>query len=712
MNVNASNNTNKAVGTGMAMPWHSLKLQLTLSLLTVSLLGLWSLSYFASAALRGDIQRLLGDQQTATVAMVAAQVDNALALRQEALASIADLLAPSIETVSPALQARMRGFPLLASMFNGGVVVQGVDGVLLARHPADTSPLPGGDGGLVSMGMALRQGKPVVGGPSDAGPSSAVPVFRISVPVRNAQGRVVGVIAGLTDLAKPNFLDQITSSGYGRTGAYMLVSRTDRQVVTATDKRRISEVLPSAGANSLIDRFIAGHDGHMVGTNPLGVEVLASARTVGNTDWYVAAALPTHEAFAPTRALLRRMGLATVLLTVLAGLLTWWLLRRQLAPMLSASRVLGAYTPGQGEPPMLPVARPDELGLLIESFNRLLGELAAREQALRIAAIAFESQEGMLVLDAEQRILRVNSAFTRITGYEAHQLQGTLSDIMRSDRHPAEFYAAIWDEVRHKGAWQGVGWSRRKNGEDYLSRTCITAVRDDAGRTTHYVGNFTDVTEGHMREEERLRVEAAQRQALVREVHHRIKNNLQGVIGILRAFGRAHPETEPSINQVVGQVQGIAVIHGLQGRTALDQVRICELTRAVAEGVAALWNATVEVDIPTPWNPCVIAKDEAVPIALVLNELILNAVKHGDKNAPVRIVFNAIGQADTPRVRIAIRNHGGWHPTTDGQHMGLHLVDTLMPRDGAWLSRTHADSVEVVLELASPTISCETTPHL
>jgi two-component sensor histidine kinase len=119
------------------------------------------------------------------------------------------------------------------------------------------------------------------------------------------------------------------------------------------------------------------------------------------------------------------------------------------------------------------------------------------------------------------------------------------------------------------------------------------------------------------REAKRLADEAAHRDTLVREVHHRIKNNLQGITGLLRQFAQHHPETAEPINQAIGQVQGIAVIHGLQGGAVASSVRLCELTGVIATEIQNLWQTPVILDILAAWQPRVIAENEAVPIALV-----------------------------------------------------------------------------------------------
>ncbi len=113
---------------------------------------------------------------------------------------------------------------------------------------------------------------------------------------------------------------------------------------------------------------------------------------------------------------------------------------------------------------------------------------------LRIAATAFESQEGMLVTDAHNAILRVNQAFTTVTGYTAEEVIGKNPSILGSGRHDANFYAAMWESINNAGTWEGEIWNRRKNGEVYPESLAITAVKDKNGLVTNYVATINDIT--------------------------------------------------------------------------------------------------------------------------------------------------------------------------------------------------------------------------
>ena len=123
------------------------------------------------------------------------------------------------------------------------------------------------------------------------------------------------------------------------------------------------------------------------------------------------------------------------------------------------------------------------------------------EAELRIAATAFESQEGMVVTDPAGVILRINKAFMDISGYTAEEVVGQTPRLLKSGRHDDAFYAAMWASIASTGAWQGEVWDRRKNGEVYPKWLTISAVKSDDGVVTHYVGTHQDITERKKAEE-------------------------------------------------------------------------------------------------------------------------------------------------------------------------------------------------------------------
>ncbi|MDD2759993.1 MAG: EAL domain-containing protein [Methylomonas sp.] len=132
-------------------------------------------------------------------------------------------------------------------------------------------------------------------------------------------------------------------------------------------------------------------------------------------------------------------------------------------------------------------------------------DITDRKQAeadFRIAATAFESQEAMVITDANTVILRVNKTFVDSTGYSAEEAVGQKISILKSGRHDERFYEEMWEALDRTGTWQGEVWDKRKNGQVYPKWLTITAVKDDAGKVTHYVGTHIDISDRKAAEDE------------------------------------------------------------------------------------------------------------------------------------------------------------------------------------------------------------------
>lgn len=118
------------------------------------------------------------------------------------------------------------------------------------------------------------------------------------------------------------------------------------------------------------------------------------------------------------------------------------------------------------------------------------------EERLRLAARVFdESVEGIVVTDVQHRIVEVNRAFTRITGYSADEVRGRTPGLLASGRHDRAFFDAMDASLREHDYWQGEIWNRRKNGEVFPEQLGISAVRDSKGEVSHFLGIFIDITE-------------------------------------------------------------------------------------------------------------------------------------------------------------------------------------------------------------------------
>jgi PAS domain S-box-containing protein len=411
-------------------PLRSLRTKVTVFTLAIFVASIWALFAFANHLLHQNIGRLVGQQQTATVTFMAAEIDRQLRDRSDVLEKITGSITADLLADPAAAQRFLADRLTLLNMFNSGAFLVDAAGRTVAELPLATGRTETDHRTNVAVSIALRQGAtnlspPIIGQPGQP------PVFTMAAAVRTPDGRVLGALAGVIDLKRPNFLYHLAGSRYGINGYFILTDAATRAIIACTDPDRGRLPLPPPGQNALIDRHLAGQEETGFTQNPLGVEVMASAARIAFANWFLVAALPTTEAFAPIEEMRHGLTLAAVALTLLAGALTGWMLKRQLSPLLTTAQTLGALAdqPGSVVPP-LPITRRDEIGVLIGAFNRLLEKLRLREDALQASEGRFRSlvewSPTAVGVHRGGLLLYVNPAAVTLFGARsAHELVGT-----------------------------------------------------------------------------------------------------------------------------------------------------------------------------------------------------------------------------------------------------------------------------------------------
>ncbi len=427
-------------------PWRSLKTRVTLFTLSIFMISLWSLTFYASGIVRNNMQATLSQQQFSTATFVAAAINHDLDDRLKALESAAGIISPTLLGNPAAMQVFLEQSPALHILFNSGTYVTRLDGTAIASLPLSAQRVGLNYLEQAHVAAALKEGKSTIS-TVRIGKALNVPVFGISTPIRDAQRKVIGALIGVIRLDQVNFLDRIVEHNYGERGGYLLVEKANRRIITATDKSRAMEELPAPGSNELIDRFIQGYEGTGIVVNPLGVEVLASAKGVPLAGWYAAVSLLTTEAFATVREMLLRLLIAAIALSLLAAMLTWWLLSRQLSPMLAAVDALATMSKKGQHTQALPITRDDEIGKLIEGFNHLLKSLGQSETALKESEFRWKfaiegSGDGLWDWNVANGTAFFSLRWKEILGYAEDEI-GTGYDEWEQRVHPDEKAAIL-----------------------------------------------------------------------------------------------------------------------------------------------------------------------------------------------------------------------------------------------------------------------------
>lgn len=361
-----------------AFNWHSLQTRITVGVLAVGLFVLWSTALVISLTLRHDMEASISAQQYSSVSLIAREIDRSIRERQAIVQIVAEQW-PAANLMAPeSAQAELERRQAASTIFNWGMMVLDSRGVAVASIPASMQRNGVNFFDYPGVREVLADGKPLTTDPLFS-EFSQQPVVAIQAPIVDAAHKVVGMIIGVTNLAQPNFLDEISNAKYGLTGDYFITAPRNRSYVASSDKRRVMTFGPPRGVNAVYDRYIDGYEGSGVAQSSRGVVELSSSRIIPSTGWLMQSVLPADEAFAPIRTMQRHLLIASLLLTVLLTGASWWWLRRQFAPLAEASERLDGMRNGRLPRQALPVRKNDEIGQLTAAFNGLQEIIAAEE---------------------------------------------------------------------------------------------------------------------------------------------------------------------------------------------------------------------------------------------------------------------------------------------------------------------------------------------
>jgi PAS domain S-box-containing protein len=355
--------------------------------------------------------------------------------------------------------------------------------------------------------------------------------------------------------------------------------------------------------------------------------------------------------------------------------------------------------------------------LAISTIIRDITQRKRREQDLR------ESEERFRQLAENiEQVFWINTPGFEGTIYVSpayEKVWGRSRESLRSD--PNNWMASVHpdDLAGLREALSGIARGRQLDIEYRIVRPDggIRWIRDRSYPMTRgdgtplLCGLAEDITEQKRVAAEQLEQAVRQRDALVREVHHRIKNSLQGVAGLLRQKIGKYPALAPGIEEAISQLQSVALVYGLQGARTDGLLTLAEVTDAICASAESLIGGRVERTFERrSLRSACIAGSEAVSVAVALNELVFNALKHqraaaGKKRARVEL-SEARGTAE-----IRISNRGRLPREFDfasGRAVGngLGLVRTLLVAPGGSVAfNGRRNEVEVVLKLSPPLLA-------
>lgn len=353
------------------------------------------------------------------------------------------------------------------------------------------------------------------------------------------------------------------------------------------------------------------------------------------------------------------------------------------------------------------------LGVVQDITERKEAETALAESEELFREFAENIEEVFWVRDLRSNLMiYVNPAYESIWGQSRESLLADPLQFLRQI-HPDDM-----PEVREAMQRQQQGEYfnrryriRRPDGSIRWVHAQAFPIRDRDG-TVYRIGGFVrDITRQQLADEERLHNERVQLQTLVREVHHRIKNHLQGVVGLLHSHVDRTPGASTPLREAIAQVRSIALVHGLQGQNLNAELHLCEMVPAIARSTMDAMSRPGGIEVTIDMGMSLrVADADVVPLALVINELLTNGLKHAPATPPrqpcrLRLLERqGVGTLHLlcPDSRLPERFK---YERGIGLGTGLELVKALLPKDGAHLTIENTpQGVHCALTLQPPVV--------
>ncbi|MFI5211997.1 MAG: sensor histidine kinase [Ignavibacteria bacterium] len=303
----------------------------------------------------------------------------------------------------------------------------------------------------------------------------------------------------------------------------------------------------------------------------------------------------------------------------------------------------------------------------------------------KLTAAIEQSSNTIVITDVEGNIEYVNKKFEDLTGYSKDEIKGVNPRILQSGETSDLEYRKMWTAILTGNVWQGEFLNRKKDGTHYWEKIKITPVVDHNDIITNFIAIKDDITENKMHDEQ-LKKALKEKEIMLKEIHHRVKNNLQIVISLLNLQASSVEDPKLKSQLIISQnrVRSMALIHQLLYRSHdLSSIGIEDYLYSISgQLLSAYGDLKDRIEIKINAAGIFFNIENAVPFGLLVNELITNSLKHGFPSSKKGFINIDLSKEDESNYTLKYSDNGiGLPLTIVNGHVtgfGMYLIETLV----------------------------------
>ncbi len=330
---------------------------------------------------------------------------------------------------------------------------------------------------------------------------------------------------------------------------------------------------------------------------------------------------------------------------------------------------------------------PIENGVIL--CNGLVFDITERKNAekelIKLSTAVTQSPSVITITDTDGILEYVNPKFTELTGYTLEEAVGQNPRILKSGEMPDNIYAELWKTISSGKEWRGEFHNKKKNGELFWEAATISPIFDKQGRIINFIKVAKDITERKLAEEQ-IKKDLKIKTALIQEIYHRTKNNM-AVISAMLSIQARYSDSEyvkSSFREIRNKIKAMSLVHqklyqakDLSNINLKDYIK--DLTSLIMQSYGSLSKKTkIKFDL----HDVKVSIDSAVPLGLIINELISNIFKHAFPNNQEGEIFIRLFIEKNKTINLELCDNGVGFPENfnpcKNSSMGLASVFSIV----------------------------------